>query len=261
MLFFCPWFDNFTHFCLEGYPRLYFAIKELKAKNMDFYVVVPPKRREFDTKALYDSFINPILESLNIDKSRRIYTNTYSKLFSPPFIKLHNALIPTHIKCNPTYITEAINHLKQFYYDENFKWEWENVYVSRKKANRRKIANEDSLVTFLAKYNFKEVSMEDLSFKERINILMRTKNLLGIDGTNLTGMIFMPKDSNCIALRCYDMQEFNQFSASIAGINFFCIVCEVDKYIPNHNGESWFFSDLLVNIDYLESKLKEYGII
>lgn len=261
IIFFCPWFDNFTHFCLEAYPRLYAAIKELESSNKEYFVVVPPKRREFDTKDLYQSFINPILLSLNITEDKRIYTNTYNKLNSPGFIMLNNVYLPSHVKWNETYIMNAINHLKNYYYDENFKWEYENIYISRKNASRRKIVNEDEVIAYLAKYNFKSIEMEDLSFKERINILMRAKRMIGIDGTNLTGMIFMPEDSSCVALRCYDMQEFNYFSASVARINFYVIVCEIANKIPNIHGEYWFFSDLVVDINILESKLKEYGVL
>ena len=103
--------------------------------------------------------------------------------------------------------------------------------------------------------------MEDLSFKERVNILMRAKNIIGIDGTNLTSMMFMPDNANVVALRTYDMQEFNQITASIFNLNFYCIVCNVNKEIPNHNGEMWFLSDIVVDIDYLEQKLMEYEII
>ena len=80
--------------------------------------------------------------------------------------------------------------------------------------------------------------MEDLSFKDRVNIMMRAKNIIGVDGTNLTSMIFMPKDSNVVGLRSYDMQEFNQFSASMFDLNFYCIVCDVDDEILNHNNEA-----------------------
>lgn len=103
--------------------------------------------------------------------------------------------------------------------------------------------------------------MEYLSFKDRVNIMMRAKNIIGVDGTNLTSMIFMPKDSNVVGLRSYDMQEFNQFSASMFDLNFYCIVCDVDDKILNHNNEAWFFSNLRVDIKYLESKLIEYEII
>lgn len=261
ILFFCPWFDNFTHFTLEAYSRLYFAVKHFRKNNIDFIVVVPPKRREFDTKPLYQSFINPILESLNINENNRIYTNQYNKLISPSFIKINNAYLPTHIKCEPKYTIEAINHLKTYYYDKNFKWDNKNIYISRKKANRRKIANENEVVCFLVKHNFIELNMENLSFKERVNILMRAKNIIGIDGTNLTSMMFMPDNANVVALRTYDMQEFNQITASIFNLNFYCIVCNVNKEIPNHNGEMWFLSDIVVDIDYLEQKLMEYEII
>lgn len=294
ILFFCPWFDNFTHFTLEGFTRLYFALKNLGyleagdskigdsgrrgedskirrkdsqrerrdlRKKGDFFVVVPPKMREFNTRALYESFIDPVLNAAGIDEGRRIYANTYSKLTSPAFITLKNAYLPTQIKCSPTKTNEAIDFLKAAYFDPNFAWSFERIYVSRKKANRRKIHNENEVVAFLAKHGFATLCMEDLSFKERVNILARTKILLGIDGTNLTSMIFMPPKSTVIPLRCYDMQEFNLFTAALRDIEILPIVFDVHKKVPDFRGDAWFFSDLVVDIARLETKLKEYGVL
>ena len=261
IIFFCPWFDNFTHFILEAYPRLYLITKIFREQNRDFIVVVPPKKREFLTESLYKSFINPIFETLDIKEKDRIYTNHTNILISPAFISLKNVYLPTHIKYNKSVSFESIQKIKQYFYDKDFVWEYQNIYISRKKANRRKVNNEKEVIDFLSNHGFIEIDMEDLSFKDRVNIMMRAKNIIGVDGTNLTSMIFMPKDSNVVGLRSYDMQEFNQFSASMFDLNFYCIVCDVDDEILNHNNEAWFFSNLRVDIKYLESKLIEYEII
>lgn len=275
VVFCCPWTHNknFGHFVTESYPRLYNALIELKKnKEKDFYIICPSK----DTK-IYNSYINPILESINIDESMRIYPNFgydkesddrwfVKKFFSNEyFFNFNNILLPTSISLNPTYCIPAFEHLKKHFFDESFCWKHKKIYISRKNANWRKLTNENELENLLEKkYGFKSIAIEEYSLKETINILMRTEVVVAPEGAVHGNMIFLPKNAKMIGLRAKDFQEYGIFCSSMIGYEQLFIVCDIAKPIEEGyelNSGFWYASDICVDLEYFEKKLADYDVL
>ncbi|MGX2982870.1 glycosyltransferase 61 family protein [Helicobacter sp. 23-1045] len=114
------------------------------------------------------------------------------------------------------------------------------------------------------KYGFKTLFMEEVSFKDKINYLSRAKVLLSVDGTSVMNYGYMKAGSKAIALRPFNMAEYP--IENIFGVEFLPIICEIDKKTEKDTDHldgfigSWWASNLIVDIKYLEDRLSAYGI-
>ncbi|WP_181881835.1 glycosyltransferase 61 family protein [Helicobacter sp. MIT 14-3879] len=184
----------------------------------------------------------------------------------PPLKSLliaNNVYVPTQVKFNKKYLLDAIEFLREFYYDKNFLGGSDRIYISRAKSSKRFLVNEKEFRKLLeSKYGFKTIFMEEIDFKDKINYLSRAKVCLSIDGTSVLNYAFMRSGGKAVALRAMDMAEYP--IDSIFGIEFLPIVCDiVNPKNTNHmDGDvgTWFASDLYADIPYIEEKLKSYEI-
>lgn len=187
-----------------------------------------------------------------------------AKIPQKALIKAKNIFLPTQVKCNKIYLQDAMKFLREFYYDENFSQNAERIYISRAKSAKRFLVNEAEVREILEnKYGFKTLFMEEVSFKDKINYLSRANVLLSVDGTSVMNYGYM-KGGKVIALRPFNMAEYP--IDEIFGVEFLPIVCEIDKATQkdtNHLGGfigTWWASNLIVDIAYLEDRLNVYGI-
>lgn len=89
------------------------------------------------------------------------------------------------------------------------------VYISRAGAAHRKVLNEEEIIPILHRYGFEIVRMEELTFQEQVNLLSETQILMGIQGSGLYNMLFLPPGSMVFEIvnRQYapDYFSFTQF--------------------------------------------------
>ena len=88
---------------------------------------------------------------------------------------------------------------------------YKKVWVSRQKANKRRIANFDEIKPILEKYNFAVIEFEDFSFKDNIIRAHNCEVIGGVHGAGLTNMIFMKKKSKVIEIRSDGMTQIIVF--------------------------------------------------
>jgi hypothetical protein len=74
------------------------------------------------------------------------------------------------------------------------------LYVSRRKARGRHVANEDEVLSTLLKFGVQEVCFEGMSFTEQVAACSRARVLISIHGAGLTNIAFMPKGACVIEL-------------------------------------------------------------
>lgn len=187
-----------------------------------------------------------------------------AKIPQKALIKAKNIFLPTQVKCNKIYLQDAMKFLREFYYDENFSQNAERIYISRAKSAKRFLVNEAEVREILEnKYGFKTLFMEEVSFKDKINYLSRANVLLSVDGTSVMNYGYM-KGGKVIALRPFNMAEYP--IDEIFGVEFLPIVCEIDKATQKDTDHldgfvgTWWASNLIVDIAYLEDRLNVYGI-
>ena len=83
-----------------------------------------------------------------------------------------------------------------------------SVYISRKKAPKRKVENEDEVETFLHARGFSSVFLEDLTFTEQVKLLYNTKILVGAHGAGMANIIFMQPGTQVLDFTHRDYHEF-----------------------------------------------------
>lgn len=72
------------------------------------------------------------------------------------------------------------------------------LYISRKRAAYRHIANENDVVAAVTKRGFEVVYAEDLPFLEQVQLFSESEAVVSIHGAGLTNMLWMPKKSAVI---------------------------------------------------------------
>lgn len=291
ILYHSPNWDCFSHFSFEEFPRLLATLKAFHARNIqigggktsknkqnandstidfDKLIIIAPIRNSWQ----FDQYIYPALLSLTkehnphcpyaIRKENIVCVNN-AKIPQKAVIKANNVFIPTQVKCNKPYLQDAMEFLREFYYDENFSQGVDRIYISRQKSAKRFLVNEAEVRALLEqKYGFKTLFMEEVSFKDKINFLSRASVLLSIDGTSIMNYGYMRQGSKAISLRPFNMAEYP--IEEIFGVEFLPIVCEIDEKTKKDTDHldgfigTWWASNLIVDIAYLEEKLNAYGI-
>ena len=151
----------------------------------------------------------------------------------------------------------AIKFLKQIFLkdlQDNYQSKRENIYISRKYASRRRIANEKEVVNLLKKYGFRQVFLESMSVTEQASLLYNAKNVISPHGAGLTNIIFSQPGTKLIEI----------FSPYYVNIVYWQISnnCKLDYYyligenFDNKDGKNHGAKDILVDIDSLNSLLK-----
>ena len=120
-------------------------------------------------------------------------------------VRCRRMVLPTHTAPSGHYNQETIrgvrNVLLQAYGDAEYQGTGERIYISRARAAKRRISNEEALVHILAEFGFETVYAEDLSFEEQIKLCSRARYLVSNHGAGLTNMLFMPHNSSILELR------------------------------------------------------------
>lgn len=75
------------------------------------------------------------------------------------------------------------------------------IYISRKKAQYRKVVNEPELEALLVSQGFDIIVAEDFSFADQVRIFSEANVLASIHGAGLANALFMPAGSKVVELR------------------------------------------------------------
>jgi capsular polysaccharide biosynthesis protein len=66
----------------------------------------------------------------------------------------------------------------------------ERIYVSRAKANKRRARNEDEVVACLARFGIRRVFLEEIPFRDMVELFLRAELVVGPHGAGLGSMFF-----------------------------------------------------------------------
>jgi capsular polysaccharide biosynthesis protein len=122
--------------------------------------------------------------------------------------------------------------------------ECRRIYISRQKANSRRVLNEDAVMELLGRYGFQKVVLEDLSLTEAAQMYRNATHIIGVHGSGLTNLIFT---ANAYVLELFSTghgirPEYFQL-ASIRQCSYYHYVCRSE----NPSG------DVIVDPSILES--------
>ncbi len=242
--------------------------QKLREINFDELIIIAPIRDATSFKQYIYPALLSITKEHNPDcefaiSEKNIVCVNSVKLPQKMLIKARNVFVPTQVKYDKEHLSFAMEHLRKFYYDENFDKGCERIYISRAKSAKRFLVNEKEFREFIEKkFGFKTLIMEEVTFKDKINYLSRAKVLLSVDGTSIMNYAYM-QGGKAVALR---VKEFPEYPfQTIFGVDFLPIICDIDTPVETDFGygavaPTWWASNIKADIPYIESKLKAYGI-
>jgi len=129
-----------------------------------------------------------------------------------------------------------------------------NIYISRAKAKRRFIKNENKVLEVLAKYNFEIFYLEDHTFIEQIKIVNSAANIISIHGAALALLMFAAESTSVLELRSEDDKTNNMYYilANARKLNYYYLNCK--SIFKTNTGNNF---DLVVSITEFEETVKQ----
>lgn len=241
--------SNFYHWFVDSIVRLLIAEPWVK----DSFILV-------SINQLKIAYVLESLEKLGFPKDRLI------PLEKEVRYKVKNIqVVSTSILATGACSTEGVRLLQErlaIHSHPEYK-----IYLARKPALGRRVVNETEFLKVLKRFGIQLIYAEDLPFKGLIEILGKSKLIVGVYGAALSHIIFLPKDSHLVELAPvkfitstpsywngnyhaqYSGDYFYSLSAS-CGINYHLVPCkqhDENAYILN--------SDLFVDLDMLTKTL------
>lgn len=172
------WARGYYHWMTEAAVK--FVIFEKELKNA---VIILPEAPP--------SFMQDFLAVWGINNCRIMKGNCFVK-------KLSVISNPVSGIPDTTLINELRRQLLNKVPDTDITYEY--IYISRKLAKTRKVLNEEEVKNVLKEEGFFCVELENLPWKEQVNLFRRCRILISIHGAGLTNSIFMPPGSCVIEI-------------------------------------------------------------
>ncbi len=126
------------------------------------------------------------------------------------------------------------------------------IYVSRRKAQRRKIINETEVEILMREFDFEVINFEDHSLDEQISIMHHTDILVSMHGAGLTNLIFCKPCTSVleISLKNQTMDKCYFNLANAMDLKYYYQFCESNNDITDYHN-----SDLIVSLEDLKINL------
>ena len=210
---------NYFHFIIDFVGRI------LALDNYENYIILLPEQI---LKSKYN-YVREVIRMLNIE-CYFIKQNSSIKL------KKLYAISPV-ISSQGNQRKDVILSLRKFFLGKNDlpkKLTDKAAYISRKNAVRG-IKDEELFINILKEYDVDTIYPENLHFKDMIELMGNYNHLIGVDGAQLTNMLFMQDASKICSLK------------HVSGNNNLPSIWFA-KY-PNIVGNYYFFS-MANNLDY-----------
>lgn len=235
-------FDNysgptgFAHWLCDGLTRL----AEMNETLQEYTIVVP---YYFKEQAIYS-------ETLKLFNVKAIHY-----LSADSLTYFHQLYFPSPIADTGNFNPENVIKLRQQIWSRiNLPISsTRNIYISRAKASRRFVENEEDAVTLLKKYNFEIVHMQDHTFEEQVKIIYAANNIVSIHGAALAMLLFAKPGSSVLELKS-DTDAINNMYYILANtceINYYYLSCNSNEKSKNGNN-----FNLNVKLNDLEENLK-----
>jgi hypothetical protein len=242
-LVFQPWF-NYYHWILESVPRL-IAIHESNQKSIVF----------LPQSILYNTFvkesIKPFIDNGNIEFISLDKNAYFKEIVIPPLKSFCEVYDPVDLQKIRTLYLKASSETEL---DQRV--HFQKIYVSRRKANRRKIENEDEVLKIVGKYGFEVIDFEDYSFFEQVQIMQKANVIISAHGAGLTNLLFMEPTGKVLELHKKITNPKDHHSivywtlASNLGLDYYHQICE-----PTDIHADFFQADIIVNTVKLEENI------
>lgn len=247
------WSLAYFHWLTDAIPRLYLMLEKIRSGEK---ILLSSRYLEFD-------YVLSSLKLLGIKKGQII------SIHPNCLVIINHLYLPLETSYSTgNYHDKLFSSLRNFIHkkftelDLKFSSDRiERIYISRNQNKRRKIINEQEILSVLKKYNFEFIDFEALSWIEQVFLCFHSKIMMSVHGAALTNMIFMKSGGSIVELRRKGDSHNNcYFSlASTCKHAYIYLECKkhnaVNKKVGDYYVEE---SDVIVDISKLDRLLNEY---
>lgn len=235
-------YTGYFHWLLESLPRILIA----KEKLPHFSLLLP--------NTFTDSFYKDTLDLLGVNTVERIHAKT---IYKAPKLALPYLLEPMG-SFSPAIVANLKNVLLNSpllsSVDESKLPKSGLLYVSRKKAPRRKIVNEQQVEELMLQHGFDVICFEDYTTYEQILLCSRARAIVTIHGAGLSNILFMPQGSTVIELRKFDNNLNHTYERLSHALGhkyslLYCPAADKSQLVQD--------ADLQVNLDDVQALLEQ----
>lgn len=166
--------NNYYHWILEHLPKLR-AIECYREKTGIQPTFIIPNDPP--------SYIQETLELLGIKPSNCLQ-------WKSPAIDVRTLVLPSYPEANPENLHWLRTKLRKSTQNNKSEKTPNRIYVSRKKAPKRRVENEKELLNLLTDFGFERVYAEDLSVENQVTLFSNAEIIIGPHGAGLTNMIW-----------------------------------------------------------------------
>ncbi len=240
----------YFHWLFDILPRIYLLeLAKINLAEVDYFLV--DNRAKFQQESL-------IKIGINSDKILPL------SLSSPTHIQADNLIVPSYAGTIAWMPQWSCHYLKNVFLDsELVKVETKNrLYISRNKSSNRRLINEQEVVDFLDKYDFKVINLELLSVSEQAQLLAQSEIVISPHGSGLSNLVFCQPETKIIEIfspnyvyPCYWLVS------NLVNLDYYYLVGEVigsycfDQFIYSDSR----FEDIYLDIDKLKKLLNKIG--
>lgn len=203
------WSPGYFHWFSDAIPKILIARYEVE----EFGLLLPSTVQDLD-------FVN---ESLSILKIRNV-------MFIPPraIVRVENLYRPIHSQISGIYNESIIRKVREIFRESVTQYEnYPRVYVSRRRANKRRIANEQEIIEILKDFEFKIIETETLPLRRQIELFVNCELFVSSHGAGLMNMLFMAPNTGILEIRKADARVPNCYFnlASALGLRYYYQLC------------------------------------
>lgn len=228
------WSFGYFHWMADVLPLL----MHLRDRLQSAPLLLPPE--------CSDPFVRESLEMLGIEarwlvKGQRAFVKN---------LVLHDLLAPTgHL--HPPTLARVRDHLLREA-PESKQLSPRRIFLTRKKAQRRRLVNEEELSSLLEQAGFTIVTMENHSLREQIAMVRHAEVLAGPHGAGLANMLFLPPGGKVLEVRSREVGANGCFRnlASVLGHDYYYALADPVGGSGNH-------ADLRLSPEELEMVLED----
>jgi capsular polysaccharide biosynthesis protein len=175
---FDDWSETYFHWTFDVLVKL----QALKAKSLCTQIAIPAsllKNKYVEESLSHLGYQLTPLKSNTLYFFRSLLTQQNVEYFSPQLLhKLRSTLFPKI----------------------GLPQEKVRIYISRRKANRRMLNNEDLLTDQLLSHGFNVVCLEDLSWRQQVLLFQQAEMVVGMHGAGLSNILYCTRPRLVIEL-------------------------------------------------------------
>jgi capsular polysaccharide biosynthesis protein len=174
LLIHSPWF-SYYFWITECLPRLLMVREHLSGLTL----IYPESWKKF-------SFVNETLALFpQLDRI---------EIPSDVHLRVKNLVMPEVKPWTPMFIPEYVDEVRNLLL-RGMGTPQKRIYISRRKAARKKFTDEKRVADFLSGSGFQEVFMEELNFRDQISLMQETRVLVSMTGAGCINTLFMTPGS------------------------------------------------------------------